>query len=160
MEKNKRYFPLFADLSEKKILVVGGGNIASRRVHTLRPFCDFITVVAPEIGSAIVHDQATCVHRAFCPEDLEGMDLVIVATNVPETDRWIHALCKQRNIPVNVAGDKNLCDFYFPGIIREDSVVVGVTASGSDHKKVKEIRQQIEESCFHRKKDEKGKDAL
>ena len=47
--KNNGYFPMFVDISEKKIMVIGGGNIAARRVKTLCDFCNHITVVAPEI---------------------------------------------------------------------------------------------------------------
>ena len=51
--------------------------------------------------------------------------------------------CRLRNIPVNASSDRTLCDFYFPGIVREDNVVVGVTTSGEDHICARRVTEQI-----------------
>ena len=49
MKQNSKYFPVFIDLSEKKIMVIGGGTIGARRIRTLLPFCGQLTVVAPKV---------------------------------------------------------------------------------------------------------------
>ena len=154
MEKNKVYFPLFIDLSEKKILVVGGGKIAARRVHTLIPFCSKIKVVAPEIAGEILEKPVECEKREFVMEDLEGADLVLAATNNPAVDEIIWNLCRQKKIPVNIASDKSKCDFFFGGIIQDKNVVVGITASGADHRQARKVREKIEKTCFFGKSSE------
>ena len=148
------YFPLFIDLSEKKILVVGGGKIAARRVHTLIPFCSKIKVVAPEITGEILEKPVECEKRKFLMEDLEGADLVLAATDDPVVDEIIWNLCRQKKIPVNIASDKSKCDFFFPGIIQDKNVVVGITASGADHRQARKVREIIEEACFSGKNSE------
>lgn len=145
MERNKAYFPLFVDLSEKRILIVGGGKIATRRVRTLLPFCSRIKVVAPEISEEIRGwTVVACEKRKFVPADLEQADFVLVATDDPTVDDEIYKLCKKLNIPVNVASNKKKCDFYFPAIVQDGNMVVGITSSGETHKQVSEMRGKIE----------------
>ncbi|MCQ2500970.1 MAG: bifunctional precorrin-2 dehydrogenase/sirohydrochlorin ferrochelatase, partial [Lachnospiraceae bacterium] len=56
----------------------------------------------------------------------------------------IYSVCKCLGIQVNVCSDKNKCDFYFPGVVHADNVVVGITASGTDHHQAKVVREEIE----------------
>lgn len=136
------YFPLFVDLSRKNILFVGAGNIAARRVEAIIDFAGTVKVVSPEIHDDIVRlaeDENRCdkldIHRKrFSEDDLDDADLVIVSTGHQGTDVRIAGMCRRRGIMVNVASDETLCDFYFPGIARRDPLVVGVTASGEDHR--------------------------
>ena len=70
--------------------------------------------------------------------------MVIAATNDWKLNDEIHRICKEQGIYVNVASDREQCDFYFPGIYMQDEFVVGITASGLDHKKAKKIREEIQ----------------
>ena len=70
--------------------------------------------------------------------------MVIAATNDWKLNDEIHRICKEQGIYVNVASDREQCDFYFPGIYLQDECVVGLTASGLDHKKAKKIREEIQ----------------
>ncbi len=148
-EADKKYFPLFLDLSDKDILFVGGGAIASRRIHVLQQFADRITVVAPEAEGSILElteaGEVSWIMREFEEEDLEGRDIVFAATNDKELNADIAVECRRRGITVNVSSDKNLCDFYFPGIVMQGETVVGVSASGKDHKKARRVRERIQE---------------
>lgn len=146
--KNKRYFPMFVDLSDKNIVVVGGGTIATRRVKTLLHFTRNITVVAPkmtpellELGKAgKIHTQIRPVKRS----DFTMAYMVIAATNDERLDSDIYHVCKEEGVYVNIASDKEKCDFYFPGIFMQDELVVGITASGLDHGKAKLVREEIQ----------------
>ena len=60
---------------------------------------------------------------------------MIAATNDRKLNDEIHRICRQEGVYVNVASDREQCDFYFPGIYMEEGLVVGITASGLDHKK-------------------------
>ena len=71
--------------------------------------------------------------------------MVLAVTNNSELNEEIYQICKEEGIYVNVASDKSLCDFYFPGICLKDDIVVGITASGVNHKKAKAVR----EKCRH-----------
>lgn len=129
----KPFFPMFVDLSDRRALVVGAGNIAARRVKTLTAFCGDITVVAPAIDPALEGLGATLIRRRYAPSDLEGMDLVLAATDDAALNAEIAAACRARGVPVNVVSDQRLCDFFFPGVAVSGPLVAGVTASGTDH---------------------------
>lgn len=146
--KNKRYFPMFVDLSDKNIVVVGGGNIATRRVKTLLSFTRNITVVAPQMTMELLEmGKAGQVHTEMRPvkrTDFVQAYMVIAATNDWKLNDDIYRVCKEEGIYVNVASDKEKCDFYFPGVFMQDELVVGITASGLDHKKARRVREEIE----------------
>ena len=146
---DRPYFPLFVDLSGKDILFVGGGSIAARRIGVLQPFAEEITVVAPEADGSILEltesGFVNWIMREFDEGDLEGRDIVFAATDDKELNAEIAAKCRERGILVNVSSDKELCDFYFPGIVRQGETVIGVNASGQDHKKARRVRERIEE---------------
>ena len=148
-ETGRKYFPLFLDLSDKDILFVGGGAIASRRIHALESFADRITVVAPEADGSILKltedGEISWIMREFEEEDLEGRDIVFAATSDKELNADIAVECRRRGITVNVSSDKDLCDFYFPGIVQQGETVIGVSASGKDHKKARRVRERIQE---------------
>lgn len=72
--------------------------------------------------------------------------MVIAATNDRKLNDEIHRICKQEGIYVNVASDREQCDFYFPGIYMQDGLVVGITASGLDHKKARRVREEIQKA--------------
>ena len=153
----KLYFPLFVDLSEKEVLIVGAGKIAARRVKTILPFAKKVMVIAPEIAPEILAMAAAAKpagtssgnivieQRAFDPSDLNGADMVLAITNDKALNTQIGTLCREKQIPVNVSHEKSLCDFYFPGVVQKDDVVIGVTASGRDHSLARSVTEKIRE---------------
>ena len=141
------YFPLFVDLSGTGVLVVGAGAVALRRVKALLDFAGSVTVVAPtvrdELDAMAEAGRITLLRRPFRSSDLEGAGLVLAATDDPQLNAEIARLARSRSIPVNVSSDKTLCDFYFPGVARKGSIVVGVTAGGTDHAGAKRVTQAV-----------------
>lgn len=150
------YFPLFVDLDRKRILVAGAGTIAARRVQTLVPFGPRITVIAPEIHPALetaaAAGEITVLRRPCAPEDADGADLVLAATDDHALNARIGARCRARGIPVNVCDDPKACDFFFPGVARERDLVIGVTASGTDHKAARALTQELRAYLKNRNK--------
>lgn len=143
------YFPLFFNMEQQKVLLVGAGKIASRRAAALAEFGAEILVVAPD-GA----EQMECLEREgkvrwerrpFAASDLQGQYLVLTATNDAGLNAHIAQLCHEQKILFNHAGDKSQCDFYFPGIAREDGLVAGVTASGRDHKLASHVTGRLQE---------------
>ena len=143
------YFPMFVDMSEKNVLFIGGGRIALRRIISMYEFAGSITVVSPESEPEITKlanaGYITYLRKRFDETDLDGKDIVMINTGHQGTDIRIAGMCRRRHLTVNVASDMTLCDFYFPGIIKKDSIVIGVTASGEDHRKAAEITGKIKE---------------
>lgn len=139
------YFPIFVDLTDKEILVVGGGAVAGRRIRVLRGFCGRITVVAPELSPEIDAVGLNFCRRKFELPDLEDKYMVLAATDDTPLNRRIAELCRERGILVNDASDQRLCDFQFPSVVKDGDVVIGINASGKSHCLVKETRQTIEQ---------------
>lgn len=141
------YFPLFVDLNQKEITVYGGGAIATRRIGTLLEFDAAITVVAPDCTSEIKewaeNHQLQFEQRVYKPGEIQQPFLVLAATSDGSVNEQICKECSDKGIWKNSASDRTKCDFYFPGIIKQDSTVIGVTESGQNHKKVKEITEKI-----------------
>lgn len=148
-EKKKPYFPMFVDLSGKRVYVVGAGTIAKRRIRSLCGFCSNLTVIAPEVNPELNElEQNGRIHilrKKFENSDIGDAQIVIAATNDHKINDDIFSFCRERGILVNVCSDKNKCDFYFPGLAQSDEVVVGVTANGKNHKKAKTMVEKIRE---------------
>ncbi len=150
MKQTKKYFPVFIDLSDKKIVVVGAGKIGSRRIQTLADFTEHLTVIAeeasPEVEKLADEGRITWKQQSYERELILDADLVLACTDDPELNSGIYSVCKCLGIQVNVCSDKNKCDFYFPGVVHMDNVVVGITASGEDHHQAKVVREKIEKA--------------
>lgn len=142
------YFPMFIDLTDRKIFVAGGGRIARRRMEALVKFGADIHVTAPQVCPEIAllaeEGKIKTILREYRPSDLDGMDFAIAATDDREVNRAVYEECRKRGIPVNVADDKTLCDFYFPALVLTDDVVIGIGSGGESPGRVKEVRQRIE----------------
>ena len=140
-------FPIFLDLTGKKVVLVGGGAIAARRIGVLRQFGCEITVIAPTLSCRA--DDLTWLARPYCAGDLEGAVLAIAATNDRQVNRRVGEDAKALGIPVSVADCEAECSFYFPAICVGDGLVAGVVSEGKDHHRTaraaKAIRKVLEE---------------
>ena len=114
------HFPLFLELDGKPCLVVGGGNVAARKASALREFGAKVVTVAPEVCG-----------RGFADADVEGMALVVAATDDADVNRHVAELCKAKGIPVNVVDDPANCTFIFPAIARKGPLTVAVSSGGA-----------------------------
>lgn len=141
------YFPLFVDLWEKTVVIVGGGTVAARRAAVLAEFTPGITIIAPavhpQLQALASQGRLRVLLRAYAPGDLTGADLVLAATDDPQVNQAVVQHCRTQGIPVNHAGDKTQCDFFFPGIARQAHLVVGVTAGGKDHRQARRLTERI-----------------
>lgn len=146
----KAYFPMFVDISKKKIVVIGGGKIAARRVKTLLIFAEDITVIAPDICDTLWKlsrgGSIQCWKREFRTEDIQEAQIVLAATDRREINAEIVRYCREHGILVNTADDKGTCDFYFPSVVKKGNVIIGINSGGDSPEEVKRVRKEIEES--------------
>lgn len=147
--QSKKMFPLFIDLSEKQAVVIGGGNIAERRIKTLTSFTKNIKVIAPKVTPVIEklneENKINWIKKEFSENDIIGADLVMAITDNHEVNHKIYEECKKRNILISNAGDVNECEFHFPGVICHDDIVIGFNGGGYNHRKTRIAREKIEE---------------
>ena len=142
------YLPVFLDIKNKPCLVVGGGQIASRKISLLVRAQAEITVIAPEITPEI-HDQAhdgavTWRQKRFSADDLKDYQLVMAATDNRKVNAEIAAQCKQRNIWVNAADDVHSCNFILPSIIDRSPVQIAVSTGGASPVLARTLRAKLE----------------
>ncbi|MCY3803275.1 MAG: siroheme synthase CysG [Gammaproteobacteria bacterium] len=142
------YLPVFLDIKNKPCLVIGGGQIASRKISLLVRAQAEITVIAPEITPEI-HDQAhdgavTWRQKRFSADDLKDYQLVMAATDNRKVNAEIAAQCKQRNIWVNAADDVHSCNFILPSIIDRSPVQIAVSTGGASPVLARTLRAKLE----------------
>ena len=150
MKKNGNpYFPMFVDLTDKKVVIAGAGTIAKRRIRSMIEFTDHLYVIAPEVNKELKEmeeaGKLTILRKTYEREDLYDASLVIAATNDHKINQDIYAACKCLGIPVNVCQDRDRCDFYFPGLAMQDNLVVGVSTSGQEKKRQKGIAGRLQQ---------------
>lgn len=145
----KRYFPMFVDLTDKKVVVAGAGTIAKRRIRALVEFTRCLYVIAPEVNQELKEleeaGRLTILRKTYEREDLYDASLVIAATNDKKVNQDIYLACKCLGIPVNVCNDKERCDFFFPQVALHENVVVGVSTSGHEKKGQKGLAGRMQE---------------
>lgn len=142
------YFPLFINIKEKDILVFGGGNIATRRIKAMLPYGACIRIIAPEISEELQqlaeqNGNLILDYRKYKLSELQKPDFVLAATNDEKVNQTIFRECRHKGILVNVASNREQCDFYFPGVVQQGDITVGITANGKNHKKAAEVTEQI-----------------
>lgn len=142
------YFPAFFDLRGLRVLVVGAGEVALRKISLLERTGALITLVAPEVVPELAArargGHLTLLQREFQAEDLDGARLVVVATARRAINRWIASLCEARAIPVNVVDDKEASRFIVPAIIDRDPVLVAISTGGSAPVLARRLRERLE----------------
>jgi uroporphyrin-III C-methyltransferase / precorrin-2 dehydrogenase / sirohydrochlorin ferrochelatase len=142
------YFPVFFDLAGQKVLIVGGGEVALRKVSLLERTGALITLIAPEIAPELMERAAAgklkLAIREFAPDDLDGARLVIVATSRRALNRWVAKLSESRNIPVNVVDDREASRFIVPAIIDRDPVLVAISTGGTSPVLARRLRERLE----------------
>ena len=144
------YFPLFFNMEDREIRVFGGGNIATRRVKMLLEFGAKVSVAAPQITEELENlaqqqEKLSLEYRRYHCGELTREWLVLAVTDDLDVNDMIFEECRKKQIFVNVASDKEKCDFYFPGIAKSGNITVGVTAGGTNHHKAAQITEKIRE---------------
>lgn len=142
------YFPIFVALRDRRVLVVGGGESAARKVRLLRKAGAQIVLVAPMLTAELAElAQAAAIKwfaRKFVPGDVGGMTLVIAATEIELVDAAVAEAAQQAGIPVNAVDRPALSSFVVPAIVDRSPIVVGIGSGGAAPVLVRRVRAQIE----------------
>ncbi|PLC51320.1 uroporphyrinogen-III C-methyltransferase [Pollutimonas subterranea] len=148
-----RLFPLFADLKGRRVLVVGGGNVAERKVRSLLASGAQVTVGSPAITPELqqLHEHGTINHLAlpFQPEWLEDIWLLIAATDNRDTNRHIAALAHEKRLFINVVDDPVLSTFQVPSIVDRSPMMIAISSAGHAPVLARRVRERIETLFDH-----------
>ena len=143
-----RYYPIQLDIQNRNCLVVGGGQVGTRKVNTLLNCGAKVTVVSPEISERLHYlaetTPLTLKSRPYRSADLEGVFLVIGATDDETLNQQISSDAERRNILCNIADRPEKCNFILPSIVRRDDLVITVSTSGKSPALAKKLRKTLE----------------
>lgn len=142
------YYPVFLNVTARRCVVVGGGEVAARKVESLIDAGAEVTVVSPSAAGSIASLAATgriqWVRRPYSSGDIVGAFLAYAATDDDELHAAIAADAKDAGVPLNVVDRPQWCDFIVPSIARRGDLVVAVSTSGRSPAMARRIRQDIE----------------
>jgi len=142
------YFPVFMDLRGRRCLVVGGGEVAARKVSLLVRAEARVCVVAPELSEplCVQREAGLLEHRArpYQPADLEGAVLVVAATDEREVNRAVSRDAQARQLPVNVVDDPELCSVIVPALVDRSPILIAIGTGGSAPVLARLLRGSIE----------------
>jgi len=129
-----KYLPINISVENRRILVVGGGRIALRKVENLLNYTAKITVIAPEPIDAIIRhasDSKLTLHRRpYRSPEASDYDLAISASDDEQVNRTVYDDCLQSGVLVNVVDNPALCTFTFPATVRRDCLSLAVSTDG------------------------------
>jgi uroporphyrin-III C-methyltransferase/precorrin-2 dehydrogenase/sirohydrochlorin ferrochelatase len=142
------FLPVFFSIKNRPCTVVGGGEVATRKVSLLLQAGGRVTVIAPALGPSLTQmlEEGRISYRAaeFRPEDLKGSALVIAATDEQDVNRRVSETARELNIPVNVVDQPQLCTFIMPSIIDRSPVLVAVSTGGASPVLARLLRARLE----------------
>ena len=144
-DENVVLFPIFLDLSGRRCVVVGGGEVASRKARKLLQARARVVVISPEIKPKL-ESVAVEVHRRLYEEgDLEGAYLAFAATDSREANAAVAREAEERGIPVNVADEPSEGAFALPSTLRRGRLQVAVSTGGASPTLARKIKDELEE---------------
>ena len=138
------YFPVFLDLKRRPVLIVGGGELALRKLRLLRKAGAEITVVAPRILPEIEASAAALRRRGFVDGDVSGQTIIFAATGIEAVDDRVAEAARWANLPVNVVDRPAASSFIVPAIVERDPIVVAISSGGAAPVLARRLREAIE----------------
>ena len=143
-----RWFPLFLDLRTRKVVFIGGGGIAERKIDLFETAGPHITIISPTLTPALqqrVHEgRYSWLARGFEESDVIGASVVVAATNDGAVNRAVAHAATARGIPVNVVDDLELSTGILPAIVDRSPLVIAVSTEGSAPAFARHVRARIE----------------
>ena len=141
-------FPLFFKLEDRKVLIVGGGEVALRKADLLSRAGACITILAPDIShelqALLTDSKHKFIYKNYNKTYMSGARVIIAATDDETLNHQIHADATELNIPVNVVDTPHLCDFIFPAIIDRNPIVIGISSNGKAPVLARLLRARLE----------------
>jgi len=143
-----KFLPIFLNVRAQTCLVVGGGDVAYRKALLLDKSGARLRVVAPEIGAElgdlVIAGAGELHRRPFRETDMDGVFLVIAATDDEEVNTAASVAAKMRGLPVNVVDKPSLCSFIVPAIVDRSPVVIAISSGGASPVLTRKLKEKLE----------------
>ncbi|NTU89797.1 MAG: bifunctional precorrin-2 dehydrogenase/sirohydrochlorin ferrochelatase [Actinobacteria bacterium] len=142
-------YPLFLDLMDREVVVVGAGKVAERKIATLLEYGANIMVIAPVATKAIEDwdksGEILWVKRPYQENDLAGACMVICAVGIPSVNEDVFNEATANNTLINVVDVPRMCNFIVPSVVRRGPLQIAISTSGAAPTVAKQIRHDLEE---------------
>ncbi|MGF1723681.1 NAD(P)-dependent oxidoreductase [Photobacterium nomapromontoriensis] len=142
------YLPIFLSLSNRKVVVIGGGDVACRKIDLLRKAGAAITVVSPALHPYLKelskHKQILWVNKQYASSDLDGAFQVWATTNDQNLNHQVFIDAETKGIWTNVVDDRDYCHFITPSIIDRSPIQIAVSSGGASPVLVRYLREKLE----------------
>ena len=143
------FLPINIRISDARILIVGGGRVATHKATILSRFTSAATVIAPQVSDDIKALPFRWEERDFEEADLDGVTLLFVCTGDHQLNHYIHSLARLRGILTSVCDSPAECDFTSPAIYRQGDLTISVASDGKDVRRSIRVRDRIKEAIAH-----------
>jgi len=147
-EKKFPYYPIFLDIEDRDVVIIGGGPVCERKAETMMKYGARVTVVAPDFTSAIESWAAAgklkIRRKQYDAGDLDGASIVIASTDDEPFNTRIADDCRQRKIPVNVVDVTHLCEFIVPAIVEQGSIQLAVSTGGKSPALARTLKEDLQ----------------
>jgi precorrin-2 dehydrogenase/sirohydrochlorin ferrochelatase len=142
------FYPIYLSLIKKRVVVIGGGEVAERKVESLLETGADITVISPEVTDRIASfaqsGRIRLEHRAYAPGDCERAFLVFSATDDAAISEAVFQEATHARALVNTADQPALCDFIMPAVVRRGDVAIAISTGGASPGLAGQLRRKIE----------------
>jgi siroheme synthase-like protein len=147
VKKNFPYYPIFIDIEDRPVLIIGGGEVCARKAETMLRYGARVTIVSPLFTDEIeqwAREERVALRRKLYEEgDLADAAIVIASTD----DRCVNARvardCRRRRIPVNVVDVTHLCEFIVPAIVESGSIQVAISTGGKSPALARTLKEDL-----------------
>jgi precorrin-2 dehydrogenase/sirohydrochlorin ferrochelatase len=140
-----KFYPIYLDVKDKKCVIVGGGEVAYRKVCSLKEAGAEVVVVSPETCPEIaVKKGIALIKKDYDESILDGALLVIAATDNEAVNKKVALDARKRNIIVNVVDHPELCSFIVPSTINRGDLCISISTGGASPAVTKSIREELE----------------
>ena len=143
------YIPIFLDVTGRECVVVGGGEVAARKVEALLEAGARVTVVSPSLSPAlkalVARRLVTHIAREYQRGDIRGCLLVYAATDDPKLHRELAAEARALGIPINVVDVPELCTFISPAVVKRGELQIAISTGGASPAFAARLRRALED---------------
>ncbi|WP_139490230.1 precorrin-2 dehydrogenase/sirohydrochlorin ferrochelatase family protein [Brevibacillus dissolubilis] len=143
------HYPIMLELTGRACLVVGGGEVATRKIESLLHAGAYVTVITPEAQPAVIQwaqeGVIKLIQEPYTNQDVSDYTLVVAATNIPEVNLTVYEAVKAVGGWINIVDRPDLCNFIVPSTIQRGKLVISVSTSGASPSLARKLRKQLEE---------------
>ena len=148
MDKKFPYYPIFLDIENRDVVIIGGGIVCERKAETMLKYGAKVTIVAPEF-TGVIHQyakegQVKLKEKRYDESDLDGASIVIASTDDERVNEQIAHDCRRRKIPVNVVDVTPLCEFIVPAIVEAGNIQIAVSTGGKSPAIARTLKEDLQ----------------